>query len=802
MAAPALAAERARELRSEIERHNYAYYVLDAPTIPDAEYDQLFRELQGLEQQYPELLTADSPTLRVGGEPSEQFKPTKHAVPMLSIKTENDYSAAAAFKFDSDVRKGLKLSEFDPPVEYVAELKFDGLAVSLRYENGVFVLGATRGDGETGEDVTQNLRTLNQIPLRLEGEPPTVLEVRGEVYMRRDDLERYNASAKARGEKALVNPRNAAAGSIRQLDPAVAARRPLSFFAYGTGESVGWVRPKVHSKLLDSLQDFGFPICEHRAVALGPQALVTFYEHISEIRNNLPFDIDGVVFKVNSFASQEALNFRARDPRWAVALKFPPQEVVTKVLDIDVQVGRTGTLTPVARLEPVFVGGVMVANVTLHNEDQVKGKKASDKGKKPSEEIRIGDMVIVRRAGDVIPEIIGVITEKRTGQEKPFKMPERCPVCGSAVVQIKKEKRLKTITHTVVEKSHRCVGGLACSAQRRESILHFSARRAVDIEGLGEIVVEKLIARDLVHNPADLYALKTEDLQALDGYGEISSENLVREISLKKNISLPRFLFALGIPGIGEVGAKELAGSFGALSRIRSAYPEILMLARGIGADLAASTYGFFHNESNALVVDRLMREGVYIDHETPPSLSLLNAVSFARLIEQFGILRIGKGASEALAEKFVGMADLVSASLDELMTVISEGSAKEVREYFSDTARAKHALELDMQLKEFGLHWSLPRTSEKDVGLGLLTGLSFVLTGELECFGRDKAKEIIEAAGGKVTGSVSSKTSYVVVGKNPGSKLRDADRLSIPTLDEQAFLALVNPKGQLELRL
>jgi DNA ligase (NAD+) len=331
---------------------------------------------------------------------------------------------------------------------------------------------------------------------------------------------------------------------------------------------------------------------------------------------------------------------------------------------------------------------------------------------------------------------------------------------------------LKTITHTVVEKSHRCVGGLACSAQRRESILHFSARRAVDIEGLGEIVVEKLIARDLVHNPADLYALKTEDLQTLDGYGEISSENLVREISLKKNISLPRFLFALGIPGIGEVGAKELAGSFGTLSRIRSAYPEILMFARGIGADLAASTYGFFHNESNALVVDRLVREGVYVDHETPPSPSLLNAVSFARLIEQFGIFRIGKGASEALAEDF------------------------------SDTARAKHALELDMQLKEFGLHWSLPRTSEKDVGLGLLSGLIFVLTGELDCFGRDKAKEIIETAGGKVTGSVSSKTSYVVVGKNPGSKLGDADRLSIPTLDEQAFLALVNPKGQLELGL
>jgi len=796
MSDAAPAAGRAAALRGEIERHNHAYYVLDAPTIPDAEYDKLFRELQELERQYPELLTADSPTRRVGGKPASQFRPVKHAIRMLSIRTETDYSAEGAYKFDAEVRKRLELGELDPPIAYTAELKFDGLAVSLRYENGVFVLGATRGDGETGEDATQNLRTIKDIPLRLGGNVPKVLEVRGEVYMRRDDLARYNRSALEKGEKTLANPRNAAAGSIRQLDPMLAASRPLSFFTYGVGAIEGWDKPKSHFKLLEALQDFGFPVCEHRIMVFGATKLAEFYEAVAKKRNTLPFDIDGVVYKVDSFELQNQLDFRANNPRWAAAHKFPPQEVTTRVVAIDVQVGRTGILTPVARLEPVLVGGVIVSNVTLHNEEQIKGKK-TEKATNRAEEILIGDTVVVRRAGDVIPEIVGVVTENRTGEETSFKMPDVCPVCGSAVVQMKKEKRLKTVIHTVEEKSHRCIGGFTCSAQRRESILHYAGRKAVDVEGLGDAVVDKLISCDLIHNPADLYKLQVSDLQKLDGYAELSAQNLIGEISEKKDISLTRFLFALGIPGVGEVGAKTLADSLGTLARLRIAYPEVLMLVPGIGADLASSIRQFFQDKNNLQVVDSLIEQGVYVERDLPPNEALINTVSFAKFIEQLQIRRIGKGTSEKLATRFKGLSNLISASLAELNDAISEGaSAVAVREYFDDSSSVNHALELEAQLMAFGIHWSLPRQASSESSAGPLFGQIFVLTGELQSMGRDKAKALIEAAGGRVTSSVSSKTNFVLVGSNPGSKLADATKLSVPTLDEAAFLNMILPRG------
>ncbi|MDR2837929.1 MAG: NAD-dependent DNA ligase LigA, partial [Azonexus sp.] len=492
--ATAAATARAAVLRAEIARHDHAYYVLDAPSLPDAEYDKLFRELQALEAQFPELDSPDSPTRRVGGKPLAQFAPVQHAVPMLSIQTETDTGPAGALDFDARVRRELELAATAPPVEYAAELKFDGLAISLRYENGILTRGATRGDGATGEDVTQNLHTVRQIPLRLAGAvssiPPPLLEVRGEVYMRRDDLEKYNAAAAARGEKTLVNPRNAAAGSIRQLDPAIAASRPLCFFAYGLGAVDGWAMPATHSGVLDALAAFGLPVCQHRATLAGGDALSSFHRQIAALRDSLPFDIDGVVYKVNSLALQQRLGFRTREPRWAVAHKYPPQEALTVVEAIDIQVGRTGALTPVARLKPVFVGGVTVTNATLHNADEVARKGG----------LCVGDTVIVRRAGDVIPEVLGVVAERRPADAQPFVMPQVCPVCGAHV----RREEGEAVT--------RCSGGFSCRAQRTQAILHFAGRRMMDIEGLGDRYVERLVEFDYVKGVADLYRLTLADL--------------------------------------------------------------------------------------------------------------------------------------------------------------------------------------------------------------------------------------------------------------------------------------------------
>ena len=452
--------QRIAQLRAEIARHDHAYYVLDAPTIPDAEYDKLFRELQALEAQHPALLTADSPTQRVGGKVLDGFVSVRHAVPMLSIRTETDTESSGASNFDIRVRNAL--GNVDREIEYNCELKFDGLAVNLRYERGVLVQAATRGDGESGEDVTQNVRTIHCIPLQLKGCDAEVLEVRGEVYMSRKDFNRYNDKQRAQNMPTLVNPRNGAAGSIRQLDPALAAKRPLSFFVYGLGEVRGWVLPATHSAILDALASFGLPVCSERALARGAQALAEFHQRVAAKRDALPFDIDGVVYKVNSIALQTELGFVSREPRWAVAHKFPAEEQLTIVRDIEVQVGRTGKLTPVAKLEPVFVGGTTVSNATLHNEDEIRRK-----------DVHVGDTVIVRRAGDVIPEVVGVLVERRPADAKPFVMPTSCPVCGSHVVREDGEA------------ATRCTGGLYCAAQRKQAILHFAGRRAMDVEGLG-----------------------------------------------------------------------------------------------------------------------------------------------------------------------------------------------------------------------------------------------------------------------------------------------------------------------------
>ena len=676
---------KARALREQLHFHAHQYYVLDEPAIPDAEYDRLFQELQRIEAKHPELATADSPTQRVGGKPLDQFKAVRHAMPMLSIRTETDTEATGALNFDARVRRELALTDTDPAVEYVAEPKFDGLAMSLRYEHGVLVQAATRGDGETGEDVTQNIRTIGQIPLKLPGEAPEVLEVRGEVYMRRDDFEALNERQRekiakgAKGEKTFVNPRNAAAGAVRQLDPAIAAQRPLSFFAYGLGEvtpaAQGGPDFKTHFELLETIKVWGFPVSSLVKRAQGATELVAYHQHVGGQRDALGFDIDGVVYKVNSLALQRQLGFVTREPRWAVAHKYPAQEQTTTVLAIDVQVGRTGKLTPVAKLTPVFVGGTTVSNATLHNEDEARRK-----------DVRVGDTVIVRRAGDVIPEVVSAILDKRTGDAPIFTMPRICPVCGSTAVREEDEA------------DYRCTGGLFCSAQRKQAILHFAQRRAVEVEGLGEKLVDQLIDADVIKTLPDLYRLGLASLAALERMAEKSARNIVDALQKSKQTTLPRFLYGLGIRHVGEATAKELARHFGSLDAIMAATEEQLIGVSDVGPIVAKSLRTFFDQEHNREVVEQLRACGLTWVEGEP-------------------------------------------------------------------AARAPQPL----------------------------TGKTFVITGTLPTLGRDEAKELLEAAGAKVAGSVSKKTSYVVAGAEAGTKLDKARELGVPVIDENAMKELLN---------
>ena len=598
-------AERAAELRAQLHHHAHRYYTLDDPEIPDAEYDRLFRELQNIEAAHPGLLTSDSPTQRVGGRVLDAFSPVRHRVPMLSINTETDTEPSGARNFDTRVRRALGLTEADAPVDYVAELKFDGLAMSLRYEAGVLVQAATRGDGEVGEEVTTNVRTIQQVPLRLPADAPPVLEVRGEVYMRRDDFDALNdkqrakIAAGAKGEKTFVNPRNAAAGAVRQLDSGIAAQRPLSFFAYGLGEITppdqGGPAFETHFELLMQLKAWGFPVAEQTVLCSGADALVAYHQRIGASRDQLPYDIDGVVYKVNSLALQRQLGFVTREPRWAVAHKYPAQEQLTTVLAIDVQVGRTGKLTPVAKLAPVFVGGVTVTNATLHNEDEARRK-----------DVRVGDTVIVRRAGDVIPEVVSVLLDKRVGNPEPFSLPRQCPVCGSDAVREEGEV------------DYRCSGGLFCGAQRKQALLHFAQRRAVEIEGLGDKLVEQLVDAGVVKTLPDLYRLGLTSLLALDRMAEKSAQNILAALEKSKRTTLPRFLFGLGIRHVGEATAKELARHFGQLDRIMDASLEALSEVNDVGPVVAQSIRTFFDQPHNREVVEQLRACGVTWEEGEP----------------------------------------------------------------------------------------------------------------------------------------------------------------------------------------
>ena len=688
---------RAADLRAALQRHAHLYYVLDAPEIPDAEYDRLFAELQALEAAHPTLRTPDSPTQRVMGQVLAGFVPVRHAVPMLSIKTETDYASGGALAFDARVRKELALAADAPAVEYAAELKFDGLAINLRYVEGVLVQATTRGDGETGEDVTQNVRTLGQIPLRLvergEGSgfasqapsatAPKILEIRGEIYMRRDDFEALNERQRTKitqgqkNEKTFVNPRNAAAGALRQLDPAIAAQRPLRFFAYGWGEVQGWPdMPATHSGVMQAFAAWGLPVCPHRTVVQGAQGLIDFHQKIAALRDSLPFDIDGVVYKVNRLDLQQQLGFVSREPRWAVAHKYPAQEMLTTVQAIDVQVGRTGKLTPVAKLAPVFVGGVTVTNATLHNEEEARRK-----------DVRVGDTVVVRRAGDVIPEVVSVVLDQRPDNTLPYTAPTACPVCGSAVER--EEGEVDT----------RCTAGIYCSAQRKQAILHFAQRRALDIENLGEKLVDQLVDGELIRTLPDLYRLDAATLAGLDRMADKSAQNLLAGLEKSKSTTLNRFVYGLGIRHVGEATAKDLARHFGSLDALIAADETALLQVRDVGPVVAQSIQHFFAEPHNRDVVQ---------------------------------------------------------------------------------------------QLRDVGLHWAESAGTAAALAALPLSGKTVVLTGTLPTLSRETAKDMLEAAGAKVAGSVSKKTDYVVAGEEAGSKLDKARELGVAVLDEAQMRALL----------
>lgn len=671
-----VAARRIAELREQVTRHDYQYHVLDEPLVPDAEYDRLFRELRQLEESYPDLVTPDSPTQRVGAAPSAGFRQLRHELPMLSL--DNAFTDEEVAAFDRRARQRLGLED-GAGLHYCAEPKLDGVAVSIRYREGALEWAATRGDGTVGEDVTANVRTIGQVPLRLRGrELPRIIDVRGEIFLAHKVFAAINERARREGRKAFANPRNAAAGSLRQLDPRVTAERQLQVFFYGIGHVEPPLATRSHRETLDRLREWGFRVSPLARQVVGTEGCLAYYRDMLARRDQLPYDIDGVVYKIDSHAQQQALGFVSRAPRWAIAHKFPAQEQLTTVREIEFQVGRTGALTPVARLDPVLVGGVTVSNATLHNIDELHRK-----------DVRPGDTVAVRRAGDVIPEVVGILPDRRPPGARPVELPLKCPACGSAVMREEGEAVA------------RCTGGLVCPAQRKESLLHFASRRAMDIEGLGERLVETLVDTNRLHTPADIYRLEVATIAGLEGWGEKSAEKLVASIQASRDTTLARFLFALGIRTVGEATARAVADHFGSLEAIMAADEASLQEVPDVGPVVAANIRTFLDQPHNA---------GVIAD------------------------------------------------------------------------------------LRKLGITWpERPPAAESDSAALPLAGKTFVLTGTLSSMTRDEATQRILAMGGRIAGSVSRKTDYVVAGEKAGSKLKKAEELGVVVLDESEVLALLN---------
>ncbi|MBM7060790.1 NAD-dependent DNA ligase LigA [Pseudomonas sp. UL073] len=785
------AAARIAQLRSELDAHNYRYYVLDEPSVPDAEYDRLFNELKALEAAHPELVTAESPTQRVGGAALTAFGQIRHEVPMLSLG--NAFEELDLREFDRRVREGLadELPAGDlfgggASVEYSCEPKLDGLAVSLLYEHGQLVRGATRGDGTTGEDISANVRTVRNIPLKLHGEGwPAVLEVRGEVFMSKAGFEALNARQLESGGKTFANPRNAAAGSLRQLDPKITASRPLEFCCYGVGRVDGELAP-THVGLLEKLKSWGLPISRELKRAMGVEDCLEYYRDIGARRQSLAYEIDGVVFKVNNLAWQRELGFRAREPRWAIAHKFPASEELTELLDVEFQVGRTGAVTPVARLKPVQVAGVTVSNATLHNMDEVARLG-----------VMIGDTVIIRRAGDVIPQVMAVVADRRPADARPVQVPEQCPVCGSQVERtqlIKRSKGKESVSEGAV---YRCVGRLACGAQLKQAIIHFVSRRAMDIDGLGDKIVEQLVDTGLIGSPADLYTLTYEQVVALEGFADLSTRNLLAAIAASKQPALARFIYALGIPDVGEETAKVLARSLGSLERVSQALPEVLTYLPDIGAEVAYEIHNFFEDAHNRTVISQLRERGMQLQEEGEVHAEFAASVTLAEFLARLQIPFIAATGAQKLAEKAGSLAGVIALSRDWLelsvLKGLNEKAKQSLREFFSEPQQVARAEAIEQQLQAFGMHWA----SEKKVVEGLpLTGQTWVLTGTLEAMSRDVVKEKLEGLGAKVAGSVSAKTACVVAGPGAGSKLAKASELGVKVLDEAEFLALLTGYG------
>jgi DNA ligase (NAD+) len=785
--APAETAARAAALRAQIEQANYRYHVLDDPDITDAEYDRLMRELETLEAEYPALASSDSPTRKVGARARGGFAEVRHAIPMLSLGNAFEQDG------DTDRERFREVAEFERRIEqtlkrrepvFSVEPKLDGLAISLRYEHGVFVQGATRGDGETGEDVTANLRTVRAIPLKLRGKGwPEVLEVRGEVIMLHKDFEAFNEYARKHGEKPLANPRNGAAGSLRQLDPAITAKRRLSFFAYAIGVVEGGGLPPTHSATLRQLREWGFPVSPEVGIARGFDGLIAYFHRIGAKRDSLPYDIDGVVYKLDDYAGQREMGFVSRAPRWAIAHKFPAQEQTTQLLGIEVQIGRTGAATPRARMEPVQVAGVTVTYATLHNADQVARLDA-----------RVGDTVIVRRAGDVIPEVVRVVEDLRPAGTVPWTMPTHCPVCGSELLREEGAA------------AWRCSGGLVCAAQRKEALIHFASRRAMDIEGLGERFAEALVELDIVHSPADLYGLGVDDFVDMKRRvderagttpetvkaGKVATkwaENLVAGIEASKHTTLARFLYALGIMHIGESTAKTLAAWLGRLEFVRRTPAAVLRVLPDIGSEVATSIAGFFAQAGNERVVDALLEAGITFSDEGAPSPLLRERLNLGVLLGMANINKLGPKSCKLLVQHFPTLDQLLAAGPAHWSTAgVPQAAAIGLENRLADPAASAELREAEAAMQR--LLEAIPRTARATAAP--LEGQVFVLTGTLASFSRDEAKERLEALGAKVSGSVSKKTSAVIAGEAAGSKLDKAQELGVPVWDEAQLLALL----------
>ncbi|CAD2245734.1 NAD-dependent DNA ligase LigA [Xanthomonas arboricola] len=824
-------AQRIDALRHRIEDANYRYHVLDEPQMADVDYDSLMRELEALEAAHPELASADSPTQRVGHLAASRFAEVRHALPMLSLG--NAFSDEEVTEF---VRRISERLEVKQPL-FSAEPKLDGLAISLRYENGEFVQGATRGDGATGEDVSANLRTVKAIPLRLRGEGlPQVLEVRGEVYMPRAAFETYNAQMRLQGGKVLANPRNGAAGSLRQLDARITAQRPLSFFAYGVGEVSEGALPQTHSAILGQLRAWGFPVSALVEVVQGSDGLLAYYQRIGEARDGLPFDIDGVVYKLDDLAGQREMGFVSRAPRWAIAHKFPAQEQSTTVEAIEIQIGRTGAATPVARLKPVHVAGVIVTNATLHNADQIARL-----------DVRVGDTVIVRRAGDVIPEVAGVVAEQRPPGTQPWQMPTHCPVCGSEIVREEGEA------------VWRCSGELTCPAQRKEAFRHFVSRRAMDVDGLGEKFIEVLVDSGVVQGVADLYLLNVDQLLQLrmistaesphaflrearehlasGAYGQLENtvvgigvdlagereaphtwqadllraglpafdwnrkkiatkwaENLIEAIEQSRDTTLERFLFALGIEHVGESTAKALSAWFGDLALIRHLPWPLFKRVPDIGGEVARSLGHFFDQPGNQQAIDDLLQRGVRIGDAHPPSPRLREALSFASVLQDMDIPKVTPVRAQQLAAAVASFDALRSAGADALLQAgVPAPVVASLLQWLDRPENAALASAAQQAMETV-----LSRLPDADaLQTGPLDGQTVVITGTLAALTRDAAKQRLEALGAKVAGSVSKKTAFLVAGEEAGSKLDKAQSLGVEIWDEARLLAFLGEHGQ-----